>query len=130
MLGLKADSYYLDLSVLFGFRSGSGFFQRSSDAIRYIMAKNGYPGLTNYIDDLILSDLPSKIKNGYHFLLSLLQDLGLPISTSKLVPPTTSVVCLGIAIDTVSGTISIPVEKMQSIAKMCKNWKYKITCTK
>ena len=39
LLGLKSDSYYLDLSVPFGFRSGSGFFQRSSDAIRYIMAK-------------------------------------------------------------------------------------------
>ena len=111
LLGLKSDSYYLDLSVAFGFRSGSGFFQRSSDAIRYIMAKNGYPGLINYIDDLIRSDLLSKINNGYQFLLMLLQELGLPISSSKLVPPTTSAVCLGIRIDTVSRTISIPIEK-------------------
>ena len=83
--------------------------------------KNGYSGLINYIDDLVLSDLPSKINNAYQFLLMLLQEVGLPISSSKLVDPTTSAVCLGIRIDTVSRTISIPVEKMRLIAKICKN---------
>ena len=57
------------------------------------MAKNGYPRLINYIDDLILSDLPSKINNAYQFLLMLLQELGLPISSSKLVAPSASAVC-------------------------------------
>ena len=117
LLGIKSGNFYLDLSVPFRFRSGSGFSQRFSDAIRYIMTQNGYPGLINYIDDLILSDLPSKKTNAYQFLISLLQELGLSISASKLVAPTTSAVCLGIQIDTISCTISIPPEKIEYIAK-------------
>ena len=38
LLGLKHESYYLDGSLCFGFRHGSFFFQKSSDAIRYIIS--------------------------------------------------------------------------------------------
>ena len=44
------------------------------------MNKNGFPGLHNYIDDLIYCGLPSKIHKPYQFLMSLLQDLGLAIN--------------------------------------------------
>ena len=89
---------YLDGSVPFGFRLGSGFFERCSDAIRYIMKRHGHNALLNYIDDLIYIGLPSKIHESYTFLLSLLQDLGLQVSQKKLIPPSTEVVCLGILI--------------------------------
>ena len=39
LLGLKYGSYYIDGSLAFGFRHGSFFFQKCSDAIRYIMKK-------------------------------------------------------------------------------------------
>ena len=59
------------------------------------------------------------------FLLSLLQDLGLQVSKKKLVPPSTEVVCLGILINTVHKTISVPPEKLQEIKNMCNTWKDK-----
>ena len=108
LLGLKHGSYYIDGSLAFGFRHGSFFFQKCSDAIRYIMKKFGYPNLLNYIDDLIYIGLPSDIHASYQYLLQLLQDLGLEISTNKLVAPSTAVVCLGILVDSVNQTISIP----------------------
>ena len=75
------------------------------------MASHGYKGLYNYIDDLIYIGLPSEIQDSYQFLLQLLQNLGLDISVSKLVSPSTSVICLGILVDTIKKTISIPEQK-------------------
>ena len=65
-----------------------------------------------YIDDLRYKGLRSKIHRSYAFLIELLVDLGLEISEKKLVPPTTSITCLGIQIDTIARTISIPTEKL------------------
>ena len=56
-------------------------------------------GLFNYIDDLLYTGLSSEI------LLDLLQELGLDISHKKLVSPATSVICLGILVDSVNKTI-------------------------
>ena len=130
LLGLHHKSYYLDGSLAFGFRHGSFFFQKCSDAIRYIMTKFGYPNLLNYIDDLIYIGLPSNITASYDFLLHLLQELGLDISENKLVAPSTSVVCLGILVDSVNQTISIPKEKLAEIVKLCNTWTDKTSCTK
>ena len=52
------------------------FFQKCSDAIRYIMKGFGYLNMLNYIDDLIYISLPSNIESSYRFLLKLLQEHG------------------------------------------------------
>ena len=77
------------------------------------MAQHGFDYLHNYIDDLIYTGLPSEITRSYDFLTKLLSDLDLHISKKKLVPPSTSIMCLGIQIDTVKRTISIPSGKLQ-----------------
>ena len=66
------------------------------------MKKQCYPNMFNYIDDLIYICLPHEINQAFQFIYCLLQDLGLEISQSKLVAPTTQVVCLGILIDIVT----------------------------
>ena len=53
----------------------------------------------------------------YALLLHLLQDLGLEVSDSKLVLPSTCVTYLGIQVDTIHRTISIPYEKNYKILK-------------
>ena len=48
----------------------------------------------------------------------------------KLVPPSTRVTCLGIVVDTVEFSTSIPVEKLQIIKNMCNQWSDKSISTK
>ena len=48
----------------------------------------------------------------------------------KLVAPSTSVTCLGIQIDTVKRTLSLPEGKLQEIVDLCKNWASKTYCSK
>ena len=131
LLGIKfGDKYFLDCSLAFGFRHGSLIFQRCTDAIRYIMAEHGYPLLFNYIDDLIYTGLPSQMDAAFHFLKNLLVELGLDISPKKLVPPSTLVTCLGILIDSINKTISIPPEKLAEITQLCVQWSSKTYCGK
>ena len=92
------------------------------------MKIHGYDNLMNYIDDLIYIGLPSKIHHSYQFL-SLLQDLGLQVSQSKLVATHTEVTCLGIVVNAIKSTISIPVDKLEEI-HVCTQWTSKSTCTK
>ena len=70
------------------------------------------------IFNLIYIDLPSKIHQAYNFLLSLLQDLWLQVSQRKPVPPHTEFICLGIVVNTITKTISIPSDKLQEIQYM------------
>ena len=79
----------------------------------------------NYVDDYVGFGIPSDAKRSYDHLYDLLDRLGLTISQKKLVPPSTSVVCLGVQIDTEKGSISIPQAKLHQIcdavySQMCE----------
>ena len=93
------------------------------------MHRHGFPHLWNYIDNLIYTGLHSQIYPAYQFLVDLLPQLGLEISQGKLVAASTAVTCLGILVDTKSGTISIPSEKLQEIIQLCNTWIHKKSCT-
>ena len=86
------------------------------------MKNLGYNALMNYIDDLTYIGLPSKVYDSYYKLLSLLDELGLEVSQPKIVPPSTSVICLGIQVNTVECTLSIPQKKLLEIKQLCDQW--------
>ena len=130
LLGIYHNQLFLDGSLPFGFRLGSGFFEKCSDAIRYMMSQAGHNGLMNYIDDLLYVGTPKNIWPSYYDLLQLLQDLGLEVSQRKLVPPSTQVICLGILVDSVQKTLSIPEDKLKDIINMVNSWQDRRKCTK
>ena len=84
-LGLYHESYYLDLSLPFGYVHGSKFFQRSSDAIRFIMRSFGVK-VVNYIDDVIACGNTHQAYSGHKKLLEVLAELGLDINEEKKCP--------------------------------------------
>ena len=93
------------------------------------MRQEGH-SIWNYIDDFLCVSLPSKIAKTFTRLKELLTELGLSVSAKKLVPPSTKVTCLGIQVDTVNLSVSIPTEKLQTIKFRCQNWVQKSFCTK
>ena len=122
LLGLKHQNYYLGTCLPFGYRHGSGIFQRLSDAIRYIMTSQDHD-VINYIDDVIGFGTVSTA----HTSFCTLQDLGLDISIKKLVRPSTKVICLGVEVNTEEFTVAVPQEKLSNILEMCTNWSKKIS---
>ena len=100
-----------------------------SNAVRYVMRHRGYD-VINYMDDFLGFGTPSNTQASFDMLRDVMRDLGLTISKSKLVHPSTRAVCLGIQVDTVTGTVSIPEEKLCDIHLLIDAYANKAYCTK
>ena len=85
------------------------------------MTSLGYKRLHPYIDDLIYVGPPSKIYQAYTVLLVIMAELGLDIGQK----PCTSSICLGINVDTITRTISIPQDTLLEIKELCQTWTVK-----
>ena len=129
LLGLEWGGHYVDTCVPFGTRHGSQIFQRLSDGVRFAMRQKGYV-IVDYIDDYVGVGVPSVANASYFALIDLMNDLGLTISQKKLVSPSTKVTCLGVLIDTVNGTISIPPEKLRDVTDTVRQWLLRNVATK
>ena len=129
LLGLHWHDSYVDTCLPFGTRHGSQIFQHLSDAVHHVMCQRGFC-IIDYIDDYVGVSIPDVASASFASLFSLMNELGLTISDSKLVPPSTQVVCLGVLIDTEKGTVSIPPDKLRQINDTVRQWIQKETCTK
>ena len=129
LLGLNWNGVYLDTCLPFGTRHGSQIFQRLSDAVRYVMRRKGYR-IIDYIDDYIGVALPSVASDAFDALVYVMSQFGLTISKKKLVSPSTKVVCLGVLIDSIEGTIQIPPEKLNQILSTVRQWSSRTHCSK
>ena len=94
LLGLQWRHVYVNTCVPFGSRHSSQIFQLVSDVVRHMMRRMGH-SVINYVNDYVGFGVPSDAKCSYDHLYDLLECLGLTISKKKLVPPSTSAVCLG-----------------------------------
>ena len=72
-----------------------------------------------YVDDVIRCDYAPQAYQGFKSLKDTLQEFNFDISEKKLVDPTTKANCVGIDIDTVRQTLSIPREKYNQILQIC-----------
>ena len=107
---------YVDTCLPFGVCHGTQIFHRLSDAVCYSMRRHGYD-IINYVDFIGIG-IPSVEHASFEVLCVLLRQLGLDVSQKKLVAPSTKAICLGIEINTIHRTISIPEEKLASIHNM------------
>ena len=129
LLGLSwNDAMFIDTCLPFGARHGTQIFQCISDAVRYGMRRRGHC-IINYVDDFVGAGMPSAASASYDCLLDLLHRLGLDVSKKKLCPPSTKAVCLGVEIDAVTHTISVPDDKLQRIRHMVDAWGNRRFCS-
>jgi hypothetical protein len=110
-------AYYVDTAVPFGYRHGTQACVRVTDAVRFILARMGIFVL-NYIDDII-GIAPDDVAD-IHFknTINLLNNLGLIVSPSKTVSPTSVATCLGIVFHIQLGVLKIPSIKLQEIISL------------
>ena len=93
------------------------------------MRCDGYD-VINYMDDFVGIGVSSVARCSFEHLHELLARLGLDVSERKLVSPSTKVTCLGIKIDSVAKTVSIPKEKMKRVHVMLQDWQTKLFASK
>ena len=121
--------FYIDTALPFGLRSAAFICQRVTNAIAHLHRWNGY-NLINYLDDFGGVKKPSKANEAFAQLGTLLSDLGVQEATQKAEAPSTNMEFLGIHLDTVSMTMSIPSQKMSEIRDILQVWSEKKRASK
>ena len=87
--GSDSFTYFYDARLPFGARAAPIIFHCLTQAVRRMMAKQGFHDVVAYLDDfLVIGRTAAECHTAYDTLLQLLTDLGFQISMHKLVPPT------------------------------------------
>ena len=73
--------------------------QRTTSAVIYIFTQRGYTADV-YLDDFYGTERPNRASNAFRDLQTLFDCLGLQASPEKDCPPTTTMICLGVEVDT------------------------------
>ena len=112
------DQYFLDVAAAFGWIYGTASFQMASDAILYIMRQETC-ALFAYIDDFIMVSTENDAEHHFQKIFNLFSQLGLPMNSDKVTPPTRVLTCLGITINLDENSLSIEHSKMNEIFEEC-----------
>ena len=94
---------------------------------------NGPPGskvFLHYLDDFLFVEPPDSTGSALQTALSLWNSLGVPTVPSKAEGPTTSLVFLGIELDSVSLTARLPADKLSCLQHLVHKWGDKNVCLK
>ena len=109
-------TYFVDTRLMFGGKKAPEIFNRLTQAVRRIMARKGFNAIVVYLDDfLIIGESQLACRAAFETLLSLLSNLGFQINWSKVVWPAQRLVFLGVLLDTVECTMSLPEEKLEAL---------------
>ena len=80
------DKYYIDKNLAFGAIHGTAIFERITNLIRFILAKQGIK-IFNYIDDIYACGHENVADEAFRALTLVIERVGLPINASKVFPP-------------------------------------------
>ena len=106
--------YFVDKCLPFGASISCSHFQRFSNCIEFIFRKRTGKKANNYLDDFFFAALLAVLcNNQVQKFLNLYDEIGFPVVLEKMVWATQIIVFLGILIDTINQTISIPSEKLK-----------------
>ena len=106
--------YFVNKCLPFGAVISCSHFQRFSNAIAHVVSWRMKKPLINYLDDFLFAALFQMLCNAQvkEFLL-VCQSINFPVSKEKTFWGTSILTFLGMLINTIKQTISIPVDKVK-----------------
>lgn len=111
--GMNRDTYFVDTRLSFGAKRSPEIFNELSNSILAIMRTKGFYNIISYCDDfLIIASSPEECTRTMVELMRTLRKLGFSIQYSKVMGPSQIMPFLGIKLNTVSMTLSLPSEKV------------------
>ena len=117
-------STFVDCVLPFGLRSAPKIFSAIIDAIMWILREKGVKQALHYLDDFLIVGLPNsrECHIALASTLSTCEGLGFPVAPDKTEGPTTSLVFLGIEIDTVASQLRLPQDKLTTLLSTISLW--------
>ena len=126
LLGLQwQQSLYIDQVLPFGLKSAHSIFSAVADALLWIMPKRGVSWAIHYIDDFLTIGRRDSQKCMCNIALMqhIYDETGLPIEPSKSVGLATTLVFLGIEIDSVREELRLPEDKLMQLKEALSHWR-------
>ena len=108
---------FIDPMLPFGLRSAPKIFNSVADTLEWHLHDLGIPLIRHYLDDFIIIAPPQSPQclQSMAILDRACKALGVPIADHKRDGPMTCLVFLGIEIDTMSGQLRLPADKLQRL---------------
>ena len=121
---------YVDPMLPFGLRSAPKIFTAIADALNWCLERAGVRFVSHYLDDFIIVAPPhsQECQVALGILDTVCGRLGVPMAPHKRDGPTTCLVFVGIQIDTVTGELRLPDEKLHRLKTLLQDWDAKKTC--
>ena len=122
---------YFDRCLAFGNRVSAGIFCQFADLITWITTEHNIHAVIHYIDDfLLLTAVPLEPANlMLHLFKVILDAIGVPYKTEKIEGPTTSIIYLGIHLDTIQMSAAIPLAKHTELILTLQKWLTRAYCS-
>eukprot|EP00731_Ephydatia_muelleri_P011300 Em0006g194a len=124
--------FYVDTCLPFGLRSAPALFNHYAEALDSIMANNYGAQLLHYLDDFLLVGPPGKdtCQEAMSRMLTVCDQLGIPVASEKLEGPTTALTFLGIVLDTSAQQLRLPPDKLEELTGLIRSWLSRHKATK
>lgn len=118
------EAVYFSKVLNFGLRSSPALFDAYSGALLDLMVDAGAASSTvRYVDDfLTIADSAESCQYSLDIMLTTCSLAGFSVQPSKVTPPATSVVFLGINIDAAEGIISLPQDRLLEVKELVTSW--------
>ena len=131
LLGIKwQGQLYLDAKLPFGLRSAPKIFNSVADALEWRYRQRGVTEIDHYLDDFITIGPPKSeiCANNLRVIKDVSSRLGVPLAEEKCEGPSTSIIFLGILIDTETKMLSLPREKLVRVQSELVQWANRKCC--
>ena len=129
--GHSQPTYFRDTRLSFGSCKSPYIFHTLTSKVRHMMAKRGFHNLCVYLDDfLIIESTLEKCQLALSTLIKLLRSLSFNINWSKVEGPSQNLVFLGVNIDTLSLTLSLPQNRVDELMKLLTEFSHRTRASK
>jgi hypothetical protein len=134
LLGFKWEGkYYYERTLPFGLKSSCRQWEWYATAINhFLVTKVGAVDTIHYVDDYLLANkIESVALTHLADGLGVFDRLGVPIAHEKTVGPTTELTFLGVLLNTLTMTASLPPAKLRELTSLLEIvWGGKVTATR
>ena len=125
-------SLFVDTTLPFWLRSAPKIFCAVSDALEWILYKEGISSCLHYIDDILIVGAPQsrQCSQNLSALMSTCARLGVRLASEKIEAPTTTLTFLGIEFDMEQMSMHLPQDKLEHIQSTVAQWLNRKAATK
>lgn len=125
LLGMCIEGqFYFHTVMPFGLRSATLACQRTTKAVSYILNEEGIL-VDVYIDDFYGADTPELAEHSFDRMTQLFLELGLQSWPDKDTPPTHEMTCLGVCVNTLNMTLTVPDFRLEELQDLLSLWLHK-----